>query len=70
MPKLPILSSNKIVKVLKKKGFEPAPKRGKGSHLAFVKITFPLHTSRMFPSPANTQKLTAFSPLPGRLVRA
>jgi len=37
MTKLPILSSNKIVKVLKKKGFAPAPKRGKGSHFAFVK---------------------------------
>ena len=37
MAKLPILSSTKIVSVLKKEGFEPAPKRGKGSHLAFVK---------------------------------
>ncbi len=37
MTKLPILSSKKIVSVLKKEGFEPAPKRGKGSHLAFVK---------------------------------
>jgi predicted RNA binding protein YcfA (HicA-like mRNA interferase family) len=37
MTKLPILSSKIIVSVLKKEGFEPAPKRGKGSHLAFVK---------------------------------
>ncbi len=37
MTKLPILSSKKIVSALKKEGFEPAPKRGKGSHLAFVK---------------------------------
>ena len=37
MTKLPILSSKNIVSVLKKEGFEPAPKRGKGSHLAFVK---------------------------------
>ncbi len=37
MAKLPIVSSKEIVRVLKKEGFEPAPKRGKGSHLAFVK---------------------------------
>ena len=37
MPKLPILSSKDIVRVLLKSGFEYAPKRGKGSHTAFVK---------------------------------
>lgn len=39
MPKLPILSSKIIIRILKHLGFKPAPKRGKGSHLAFVKIT-------------------------------
>ena len=37
MAKLPIVSSKEIVKVLKKAGFKPAPRRGKGSHLAFLK---------------------------------
>jgi len=37
MAKLPILSSKDIVRVLLKIGFEHAPKRGKGSHTAFVK---------------------------------
>jgi predicted RNA binding protein YcfA (HicA-like mRNA interferase family) len=37
MAKLPILSSKDIVRVLLKNGFEYAPKRGKGSHAAFVK---------------------------------
>jgi predicted RNA binding protein YcfA (HicA-like mRNA interferase family) len=37
MAKLPILSSKDIVRVLLKIGFEYAPKRGKGSHTAFVK---------------------------------
>ena len=37
MPKLPIVSSKEIIRVLQKAGFEYAPKRGKGSHLAFVK---------------------------------
>jgi len=39
MPKLPILSSKEVIKVLKYLGFEHAPKRGKGSHSAFVKKT-------------------------------
>jgi predicted RNA binding protein YcfA (HicA-like mRNA interferase family) len=39
MPKLPILSSKDVIKVLRRLGFEPAPKRGKGSHSAFVKRT-------------------------------
>ncbi len=39
MAKLPILSSKDIIRILKDLGFEPAPKRGKGSHSAFVKKT-------------------------------
>lgn len=39
MPKLPILSSKDVIRILKCLGFEPAPKRGKGSHSAFVKKT-------------------------------
>ncbi len=37
MPKLPVVSSKQIIRVLQKVGFQSAPKRGKGSHLAFVK---------------------------------
>ena len=37
MTKLPVVSSKQIIKVLQKAGFEYAPKRGKGSHLAFIK---------------------------------
>jgi len=37
--RLPILSSSEIERVLRRAGFEPAPKRGKGSHKAFVKQT-------------------------------
>ena len=37
MPKLPIVSQKEIIRVLQKAGFEYAPKRGKGSHAAFVK---------------------------------
>lgn len=37
MAKLLILSTKEIIRVLKKAGFEYAPKRGKGSHTAFVK---------------------------------
>ncbi|MEW6738618.1 MAG: type II toxin-antitoxin system HicA family toxin [Nitrospirota bacterium] len=37
MPKLPVVSSRQIIRVLQKMGFQNAPKRGKGSHLAFVK---------------------------------
>lgn len=37
MRKLPILSSQKIIKVLTRAGFVYAPKRAKGSHLAFYK---------------------------------
>jgi predicted RNA binding protein YcfA (HicA-like mRNA interferase family) len=35
--KLPIISSDEVIKVLRKAGFSFAPKRGKGSHLAFYK---------------------------------
>jgi predicted RNA binding protein YcfA (HicA-like mRNA interferase family) len=37
--KLPIISSDEVVRVLKKAGFAYAPKRGKGSHVAFHKET-------------------------------
>ncbi|MEK6545008.1 MAG: type II toxin-antitoxin system HicA family toxin [Nitrospinota bacterium] len=37
MPKLPVVSSKEIIRILRKVGFEYAPKRGKGSHLAFVR---------------------------------
>lgn len=36
MTKFPSLSSKQIVKTLKSIGFEDAPKRGKGSHIALV----------------------------------
>lgn len=35
--KLPVVSTREVVNVLKKAGFSYAPKRGKGSHLAFYK---------------------------------
>jgi len=35
--KLPIVSSEDVVRILKRAGFSYAPKRGKGSHLAFYK---------------------------------
>ncbi len=38
MKRLPLVSSDDIIKVLRKEGFETAPKRGKGSHAAFYKI--------------------------------
>ncbi|MDO8445106.1 MAG: type II toxin-antitoxin system HicA family toxin [Deltaproteobacteria bacterium] len=37
MTRLPVVSSKQIIRVLQSAGFEYAPKRGKGSHLAFVK---------------------------------
>ena len=37
MKRLPILSSKQIIKALKSEGFEYAPKRGKGSHIALMK---------------------------------
>ena len=33
--KLPVVSSDDIVRALRKAGFSYAPKRGKGSHMAF-----------------------------------
>ena len=38
MVKLPIVSSDEVISVLRKNGFDFAPKRGKGSHLAFYKV--------------------------------
>ena len=35
--KLPVVSSDNIIRVLKKAGFSYAPKRGKESHIAFYK---------------------------------
>ena len=39
MPRLPSLSSRKIIRALLKNGFIEAPDRGKGSHRAFTKKT-------------------------------
>ena len=38
MKKLPVVSSDDVIRILKKAGFVYAPKRGKGSHTAFYKI--------------------------------
>ena len=38
MKRLPLAASDDVIGVLKKEGFELAPKRGKGSHTAFYKI--------------------------------
>ena len=35
--RLPIVSGRKVIKALRLAGFEDAPKRGKGSHIAMVK---------------------------------
>ena len=35
--RVPLLSSNEVIKALKKNGFTYAPKRGKGSHIALIK---------------------------------
>ncbi len=35
--KLPVVSSDDIVRALRKAGFSYAPRRGKGSHMAFYK---------------------------------
>ena len=37
MTKFPVLSAKQVIKTLKSIGFEYAPKRGKGSHVALVK---------------------------------
>lgn len=36
MAKLPALSSEKVIRALRKRGFRYAPKRGKGSHIALT----------------------------------
>ncbi len=38
MNKLPSVSSNKIIKRLLKAGFDYAPIKGKGSHIALVRV--------------------------------
>ncbi|MBI4231953.1 type II toxin-antitoxin system HicA family toxin [Candidatus Peregrinibacteria bacterium] len=38
MSRLPIISTKDVVRVLKRAGFTYAPKRGKGSHIAFYKV--------------------------------
>lgn len=38
MAKLPAVSDKEIIKVLFKIGFKYAPRRGKGSHQAFIKV--------------------------------
>jgi predicted RNA binding protein YcfA (HicA-like mRNA interferase family) len=38
MKKLPVVSSDEVIKALKKGGFTYAPKRGRGSHTALIKI--------------------------------
>ncbi|MBD3376704.1 addiction module toxin, HicA family [candidate division KSB1 bacterium] len=35
--RLPLVSSKEIIRVLKRCGFDYAPKRGKGSHIALIK---------------------------------
>lgn len=39
MPKLPVVSSKQVIRILQRLGFEYAPKRGKGSHVALVKVS-------------------------------
>ena len=38
MTKLPIISSKKLIRKLLKSGFQYAPVKGKGSHIALVRI--------------------------------
>ncbi|MCD6207347.1 MAG: type II toxin-antitoxin system HicA family toxin [Methanosarcinales archaeon] len=40
MKKIPVVSSDDVIRVLKRVGFEYAPKRGKGSHTAFYRIDY------------------------------
>ena len=37
MTKLPLISAQKLIRKLLKAGFQDAPKRGKGSHRAFIR---------------------------------
>jgi predicted RNA binding protein YcfA (HicA-like mRNA interferase family) len=39
MTKLPGVSSKELIRALRKAGFEDAPRRGKGSHMALIKRT-------------------------------
>jgi len=43
MTKFPIVSSKEVIKALRKAGFEYAPKRGKGSHIAMMKTKGAFH---------------------------
>ena len=38
MARLPIISSEEVIKALKRANFTYAPKRGKGSHVALYKV--------------------------------
>ena len=38
MTRLPLVSSDSIIRKLKKAGFEIAPRQGKGSHIALYKV--------------------------------
>ena len=38
MTKLPLISSEVVIRKLKKAGFEIAPHQGKGSHIALYKV--------------------------------
>ncbi len=38
MKNLPVVSSDEVIKALKRGGFTYAPKRGRGSHTALIKI--------------------------------
>jgi len=37
MSRVPVLSSTQVIKALRAAGFEDAPKKGKGSHIALMK---------------------------------
>jgi predicted RNA binding protein YcfA (HicA-like mRNA interferase family) len=39
MARLPLVSSEQVIKALRRAGFIDAPKRGKGSHRALYKVT-------------------------------
>jgi predicted RNA binding protein YcfA (HicA-like mRNA interferase family) len=39
MTRLPSISSKDLIRALRRAGFEDAPKRGKGSHMALIKRT-------------------------------
>lgn len=60
-PRFPILSSDQIIKALRKAGFEYAPKRGKGSHIALVKIDNNRKRLVIIPKNKNLPRGTCFS---------